>query len=215
MRSSSILVAITSNFPSTLCPQTMGCLLPINIDNIFPISHRRTVTGDSERYSCPTITPPPISTERTIFGTDGCTVYGYPSAGGVLIKEAADLVDMLFLSLPRSHASPRSPSAADEDRFCNLMRRTGAKLWPSTQDWIEAQIGMRDVTEEEEKVLVFGWPADGVGVWVLRFASARQVPEDYGRMGFAMDMEERIQMMREYGAVFVEDVMQVEELRHG
>jgi hypothetical protein len=166
------------------------------------------------RYSCPT-NPPLSTTERTKFGTTrGCIVYGYPSTGGVLVKEA-DLLDMLFLSLPRSHVSQRSPSADEEDIFCNLMRRTGATLWPSKEDRIEVLVGMREATEEEEKVLVFGWPGDGVGVWVLRFKSARQMPTDFGRLSLAMNMEEKIQMMREYGATFVEDVTQVEELCDG
>lgn len=81
---------------------------------------------DSQVVSCPT-NPPESTTERTEFGTRGCIVYCYPSTGGVLIKEA-NLLDMLFLSLPRSHVSQRSASADEEDRFCNLMRRTGATL---------------------------------------------------------------------------------------
>ena len=47
---------------------------------------------------------------------------------------------------------------------------------------------------------------------MLRFGSAGHVPRDFGRMSLAMNMEEKIQMMREYGAAFVEDVTQVEEL---
>ena len=155
-----MLVAITFNFLWTLCQQTISCSLPINL---FPVSRQRTIMGDSLDVSCPTNPPPLSTTERTVFGTRGCVVYGYPSAGGVLIKEA-DLLDMLFLPLPRSHVSQRSPSADEEDRFCHLMRRTGATLWPSKQDWIEVQMGLREITEEEEKVLVFGWPTDGVGV---------------------------------------------------
>ncbi|GIK01853.1 hypothetical protein Aspvir_005894 [Aspergillus viridinutans] len=166
--------------------------------------------GDSQDVSCPT-NPSESTTERTEFGTRGCLIYGYPSTGGVLIKEA-DLLDLLFLSLPRSHVSLRSPSADEEDRFCNLLRRTGATWWPSREDWVEVQLGMREMTEEEEKVVEFGWPTDGVGVWVLRFMSAEQLPRDFGRMRLAMNMEEKIQIMREYGATFVEDVTQVEEL---
>jgi uncharacterized protein YifE (UPF0438 family) len=183
--------------------------------NLFPIFHQRTVMDDrSQRGSCPR-SPPLSTTERTEFGALGCIVYGYPSTGGVLIKEA-DLLDMLFLSLSRFHASQRSPSADEEDRFCNLMRRTGATLWPSKEYWIEVELGAREATEEEEeKVLVFCWPTDGVGVWVLRTGSARQMPRDFGRMSLAMNMEEKIQMMREYGATFVEDVAQVEKLCDG
>ncbi|KAL2810220.1 hypothetical protein BJX63DRAFT_423272 [Aspergillus granulosus] len=187
-----MLVAIISTFLSTLCQQTIGRLLPINVDR-FPIFRQQTVMDDRQDVSCPT-NPPLSTTERTVFSTWGCVVYGYPSTGGVLRKDA-DLVDMLFLSLPCSHISQRSPSADEEDRFCNLLRRTGATWWPSREDWVEVQIGMREMTEEEEKVVVFGWPTDGVGVWVLRFASA-----------------EKIQIMREYGATFVEDATQMEEL---
>ncbi|KAJ6012628.1 hypothetical protein N7522_002983 [Penicillium canescens] len=202
-----MLVAIILNFLSTLCQQTIGCSLPMDISSIFP---QQTVMRDSRIFA--PIGPALSTTERTVFGPLGCVVYGYPSTGGVLIKEAADLLDMLFLSVPRSHASQRSPSADEEDRFCNLMRRTGAKFWPSKEEWIQVKMEMREITEEEEKVMVYGWPTDGVGVWVLRYESASQMPRDFGRMSFAMNMDERIQIMKEYGATLFEDVTQVKEL---
>ncbi|GFF32217.1 hypothetical protein IFM46972_03471 [Aspergillus udagawae] len=205
-----MLVAIISTFLLTLCLQTIGRLPLINVDR-FRIFRQRAVTEDHPDGSCPT-NPPLSTTKRTIFSIWGCVVYGYPSTGGVLRKNA-DLVDMLFLSLPRSHVSLRSPSADEEDRFCNLLRRTGATWWPSREDYVEVQLDGREMTEEEAKVVEFGWPTDGVGVWVLRFASAEQLPWDFGRMHLAMNMEEKIQIMREYGATFVEDVTQVEELR--
>lgn len=170
-------------------------------------------TPDPQRYSCPS-NPPLSTTQRTEFGTQGCLIYGYPSTDGVLIKEA-NLLDMLFLSLPRSHKTQRSPSATEEDDFCRLLRRVGATLWPSKRDWVETQLGLREMTEAEERVLVYGWSTDGVGVWVSRYASARQVPKDFGRVSLAMNMEEKIEMMKEYGAVFVEDVAQVAKLRDG
>ncbi|PKX99537.1 uncharacterized protein P174DRAFT_509441 [Aspergillus novofumigatus IBT 16806] len=175
MRFSSMLIPIISTFLLTI-----GRLLPINVDR-FPIFRQRTVIDDQPDGSCPT-NPPLSTTERTVFGIWGCVIYGYPSTGGVLRKDA-DLVDMLFLSLPAL-----------------------------TEDWVEVQLDGREMTEEEAKVVEFGWPTDGVGVWVLRFASAEQLPRDFGRMRLAMNMEEKIQIMREYGATFVEDVTQVEEL---
>ncbi|OJZ83576.1 hypothetical protein ASPFODRAFT_48988 [Aspergillus luchuensis CBS 106.47] len=202
-----MLVSIIFNFLSTLCQQVIGCSLPIAISSIFP---QQTVMRDSRIFA--PIGPALSTTERTVFGPGGCVVYGYPSTGGVLIKDGPDLLDMLFLSVPRSHASQRSPSADEEDRFCNLMRRTGAKFWPSKEEWIAVKMGRRDITEEEEKVMVYGWPTDGVGVWVLRYRSASQMPRDFGRMSFAMNMDERIQIMKEYGATFFEDVTQVKEL---
>ncbi|KAJ5678635.1 hypothetical protein N7462_006879 [Penicillium macrosclerotiorum] len=199
------IVAITSNYLST------GRFLPIAINNNF--FHRRTVIyDDSQEISCRP-DPPPSTTQRTDFGGKGCMIYGYPSTGGVLIKEA-DYLDLLFLSLPRSHESQRSPSADEEDKFCNLLRRTGATWWPSKMTWMMAQLGF-EKTQEQEKVVVFGWPMDGVGVWVLRYENDSQLPEGFGRISFAMNMEEKIQLMREYGAAFVEDVTQVEELHDG
>ncbi|KAG4434991.1 hypothetical protein IFR05_009516 [Cadophora sp. M221] len=150
-------------------------------------------------------------TERTSFGTLGCAVYGYPSTGGVLSKEA-DILDMLFLSISRTESSQRSPNVEEEDKFCNLLRRTGAKWWPSRDYEAEVLIGMRSITEEEAKIFVLGWPTDGVGVWVLRFKNERVLPRDFGRLAMALDMEEKIGLMKEYGAEFVEDVEQVEEL---
>lgn len=202
-----MLVSIIFNFLSTLCQQVIGCSLPIAISSISP---QQTVMRDSRIFA--PIGPALSTTERTVFGPGGCVVYGYPSTGGVLIKDGPDLLDMLFLSVPRSHASQRSPSADEEDRFCNLMRRTGAKFWPSKEEWIAVKMERRDITEEEEKVMVYGWPTDGVGVWVLRYRSASQMPRDFGRMSFAMNMDERIQIMKEYGATFFEDVTEVKEL---
>lgn len=88
-------------------------------------------------------------------------------------------------------------------------------MWPSKEDVLEVEVGLREATKEEEKVLVFGWPTDGVGAWVLRYKSARELPKGFGRLSLAMNMEEKIQVMREYGATFVEDVTQVEELFEG
>ncbi|KAH8426491.1 uncharacterized protein LDX57_004226 [Aspergillus melleus] len=208
-----------SSFLSFLGAQTIGRVLPINVDRL-PIVGRRPRARDGVKQdgvkqdnacSCP-MNPPLSTMERTVFSRAGCLVYGYPSTGGVLIKNA-DLADLLFLSLPRFQPVQRASSVDEEDRFCKLLRRTGATWWPSREDKLGVILEEREMTEEEKKVLVFGWPADGVGVWVLRFANASEMPRDFMRIRFAMNMEERIQIMREYGATFVEDVSQVEELR--
>lgn len=71
------------------------------------------------------------------------------------------------------------------------------------------------------KVVTFGWPADGVGVWVLRLSDMadrkmlpdyRKMPADYDKMNFAISMEERTGVMRDFGAEFVEDLSLVKEL---
>ncbi|KAJ5787296.1 hypothetical protein N7457_002286 [Penicillium paradoxum] len=90
-------------------------------------------------------------------------------------------------SLHQTEASQRSPCADEEDQL---------------SDWIDVLIGMREITEEEEKVLVFGWPTNEVGAWVLRFRSAAELPKGFGRMSLAMNVEK----------IQIEDVPQVKEL---
>ncbi|KAM3074476.1 hypothetical protein ACMFMF_006485 [Clarireedia jacksonii] len=154
---------------------------------------------------------PPSHTIRTEFGNRGCTIYGYCSTGGVLVKEA-NILDMKFLSLDRLHPAERSDDAVEEDEFCGLMRKLGATWWNSRQEWAEAQIGLVELTEIQKRVLVFGWPTDGVGVWVLRYKSEREVPNDFGRINLVITMDEKIEVMKEYGALFYEDMGAVEEL---
>jgi hypothetical protein len=51
-----------------------------------------------------------------------------------------------------------------------------------------------------------------LGVWVLRYASEYEVPKDSGMVRMALDMDEKIEAMRKFGAEFVADVSEVEEL---
>ena len=149
---------------------------------------------------------------RTIFGSRGCNIYGYPSSGGIFVKKA-DVLDLLYLSPSRSQACERSPDSDEEDKFCASLQRVGAKWWISKQDWINAILGARDLTDEESKVVVYGWPTEGAGVWVLRYGSEDDVPYDFGRLRLALTMEKRIVIMQEYNAEIAEDAFQVPELR--
>ena len=167
--------------------------------------------GENPSGSCPTDYPLSI-TKCTAFGyLPGCTVYGYPSSGGVLIKES-DIVDMQFLSLDRLQPSERSTNIVEEDEFCILMRRLAATWWASEREWIDVQLGERERTELEKRVLIFGWPSDGVGVWMLRFASENELPKDFGRLGMVISMDEKVKVMREYGAPFYNNANDIKEL---
>ncbi|OQO12004.1 hypothetical protein B0A48_02643 [Cryoendolithus antarcticus] len=184
---------------------------------VFRVPHSIDDDDDDDledhRTSCPAIvtrTP----TQRTVFGSRGCNIYGYPSSGGIWLKEA-DVLDLLYLSLSRSEVCHRSTDPNEEDEFCDRLRRVGAKWWVSRWDWANATIGAREATEEELKVVMYGWPAEGAGVWVLRYESKHDVPDDFGRLRLALTMEESIARMREYGAEFTEDASQVPELRDG
>ncbi|KAK6438003.1 hypothetical protein LTR95_005791, partial [Oleoguttula sp. CCFEE 5521] len=166
---------------------------------------------------------------RTVFYRTGqCRIHGHPSTGGILIIDKANLVDMLFLGIPRLVSSARAEDSAAEDAFCDLMRRLGAVWWRTETAWHRwhSRGKYGDSSDEEEsegeiehekniKVLTIGWPSNGVGVWILRHDNDWQKPKDFCRLDYAMSMIERIQVMKEYDAEFVEDPSQLEELRYG
>lgn len=91
------------------------------------------------------------------------------------------------------------------------MRRVGATWWASEQELVDVELGVRERTEKEKRVLVFGWPSDGVGVWLLRYGSEREMPLEFGRVLMAVNKDERVQIMKEYGAVFYDDVGELKE----
>jgi hypothetical protein len=167
---------------------------------------------------------------RSYFSQTACHVHGYPSSGGILIKRPANLVDLQFLSLPRNISTYRSENADEEDAFCDLMRRIGATWWESEAVFLRALVGEDayngDPADDEkdsvvraankaraQRIVTFGWPTDSFGVWVLRFKKRARRPADYGKMEFATNMEERIELMKQFGAEFVEDLSQVKELQ--
>lgn len=169
--------------------------------------------ADRPHGSCPQ-NPPFDTNKRTEFGRLGCTAYGYPSSGGTLIKEV-DVVDMQFLQLDRFSAARRSSDMAQEDEFCTRMRKIGVTWWADEQVWIDVQCGIRERTELESRQLIFGWPTNREGVWVLRYDSEWEVPRDFGKVFMALNMDERCQVMKHFGATFYADPETVNELIHG
>lgn len=71
---------------------------------------------------------------------------------------------------------------------------------------------MRTRTALQQRVLIFGWPTTG-GVWVLRFEDEDAVPRDLGRLALALNMDEKVRVMRQYGARYYGDPDSVSELR--
>lgn len=167
---------------------------------------------------------------RSYFDKNGCHVHGHPSSGGILIKKSVNLVDLQFLSLPRLAASKRSYNHDEEDAFCELLRRIGAKWWKDEAAYlmgfygVDAYDGDPDDHEKDpgvqaanearaRQIVTFGWPTDGVGVWVLSCKNKVFLPQNYKMIDFAVNMEERIEVMKDFGAKFVEDPSLVQELQ--
>lgn len=200
--------AITSLFSATTRPASMS-----PVDGSMTVDARHYPTGDE--VSCPAQSYP-HRTSRTSFNPGGCTIYGYPSTGGMLVKEKANILDMNFLSLPRHDAVERSSDNAEEDAFCKRLRRVGATWWQYNHQWEVnlVKYGEELVTDEQKQIMVYGWPADGRGVWVIKYEQAYDLPDDFGKVRMAADMEEKIEAMKALGAQFVADPDEVDELRY-
>lgn len=168
-----------------------------------------------DEESCPVQTYPRI-TSRTSFNSGGCTIYGYPSTGGILVKDNATILDMKFLSLPRFDAVECSFDSAGEDAFCERLRRVGATWWRYNCEWFDNLMdnGEELVTAEQKRIMVYGWPADGRGVWVLKYQQPGDLPDGFGKVRMAADMEEKIEAMKALGAEFVANPDEVEELQY-
>jgi hypothetical protein len=168
----------------------------------------REVSCPGQYYSC--------TASRTSFTPNGCIIYGHPSTGGILVKVKADVLDMKFLSLPRIRAVERSYDSTEEDAFCKRLRFVGATWWLFNEEWCYNLRKYHDelVTDEQKRIMVYGWPADGRGVWVLKYEQSDDLPDDFGKVRMAADMEEKIEAMKALGAEFVADPDEVEELKY-
>ena len=162
--------------------------------------------------SCPT-DKPCDATKRSEFGMYGCQVFGWPSSGGVLIKDPDNAVDLEYLGIERLNATSRSDSTNEEDAFCERPRKLGATWWASEEDYINVLLGLRERTPLEHSELVVGWPASG-GAWILRFENAKQRPKDFGKIKMALNMEERCRVVEEYGGTFYTDLEKIGEMLH-
>lgn len=155
--------------------------------------------------------PHPIQrdcTRRAVFVDYGCTLYSWPSSGGVIIKDNANGVEMVFLGLDRFNPpSERFEDAEAEDAFGRELRKIGGKRWKSEQRYLDAYFAEGNgtkLTEAELKVNIYGWPDNG-GLWVLHYPTEEDVPNDIARLNMAFTMEERCQLLKEYNAKFYEN----------
>jgi len=148
-------------------------------------------------------------TKRAKYGGWGCTLYGWPSSGGVVIREQADLVELRYLGLdPFNMPTSRHADPDDEDKFCVALRKIGGKWWRSEQRSIDVWVGDLHPdtmpTEEEEREVYIGWPKEG-GVLVLE-GNESAIPPEVGMLRMVGSMEERCWLLRDkLGAVYYAD----------
>ena len=150
-------------------------------------------------------------------------VFCYPSQGGMLILPYAASLDLDFLSLPRfpdDSTVARSGNAAEEDSFCERMRRVGGSWWESEDDFFEAMAGGRQLSQTENQLTIFAWPSfdtrsnaqqrgqvpiqqqdfDEEGLWALTIGSIRQGGmAGSGRLWNAGNMKSRAEGTKKLG----------------
>ena len=91
----------------------------------------------------------------------------------------------------------------------------GGKWWSSEENRIRKRLGYDESSERERSEQVLGWPiGPGNGsVWVLRLANEDARPKDFGKLMLCTSMDERCNVLKEWGAEFYEDARQVEEFK--
>ena len=189
----------------------------------LPPSTTATATAadaDDLSTSCPD--PTYFETSKRYDPLDGPVVYGHPSTttSGILIKTVT-AVELLHLNLDRFRAATPSSDPADEDEFCRRLRRVGAVWWSSYHAWVDAEVFRGELMSSEENVtrvvVETGWPSSGSGgVWVFRYdadkwdATSRTVAS---HLRLALNMDERCQIIQEFGGSLFADPDTCEELR--
>ncbi|KAJ0358498.1 hypothetical protein COL154_009124 [Colletotrichum chrysophilum] len=179
----------------------------------------------------PSYTPPTPSKRSKIFNGAGYLVVR-PSTGGIVVSHPS-AVDLVYLNLPRTHDTCTSTPAV-EDALATRMLSLGAPWWPS---WA-AYIFHRKRLDDEGVMYDFhhppdthvGYPSTG-GVWVLRFSpdipsvvvvnsegrsdeprrTFPLTPEGWHRrMEMVLSMNEKCEVIRDFGGVFFESVEECE-----
>jgi hypothetical protein len=187
--------------------------------------------GDVNPRARLNICPPPIDrdlTRRAVFEGHGCTIFAYPSTGGVVIKNDADLVDMHFLGLDRfSPCEKRYDDDVQETMFSRQVRKVGGKWWPDMGRYVNVTVGARQPIAEERVERYFGWPNQDApsenssedtkpketGVFVLEYDVDDPEEIETARLRMAISMAEKVELMKRMGAKFYADPRDYEGLK--
>ncbi|KAL4951611.1 hypothetical protein BDW69DRAFT_186245, partial [Aspergillus filifer] len=179
--------------------------------------------------SCPPARSDPPSIERTIIGIHLIRIYGWPSAGGLIVLLNPTRVDFDYLGwdiLDPPLERDRNQDA--EDEVCKQLLSLGATWYDSKARFkllaaaAENGRAARDkflteqvpaVTRTESLWVRVGWPSTG-GLWVVEFGDPRFEElidpcsgqetwvSDSALVSLAMDMDQRCQILERLGGKF-------------
>ncbi|EFR02183.1 hypothetical protein MGYG_05186 [Nannizzia gypsea CBS 118893] len=147
----------------------------------------------------------------------------------IIAKTGVDIVDLKFLGFD-IFAPPkeRLPSQEAEDRFCGLLRKLGGRHWRSYHALFNGTVDEMTAERDDGIKWYFAWPgidehpnarnleytvskdvAEGGGmveeggVWALENIPWNHI--EFGKLRMCLTMEEKVQVMKELGAVFYPD----------
>jgi hypothetical protein len=158
---------------------------------------------------------------RTEFSNSSCTVFSYPSSGGVVLKMVVGM-ELDFLGLPRIETVLCHDNSEMEDSFALHMLQIGARWWPSLKFYRRHAFSIYPYGYHYPSDRHVGYPSTG-GILLLElFAESSvswleehdppQKPETWARVLLSSSMDERCAVLKEFGATFYEDSGQCDKL---
>ncbi|EON66291.1 hypothetical protein W97_05684 [Coniosporium apollinis CBS 100218] len=150
-------------------------------------------------------------------------VTAYPSSGGIVLGHFS-AVELAHLNLSRTKPANRSSDPAEEDDLALRMLRLGAHWWPSWGLYARHKKRIIDGIPYDfhfPPVVNVGYPSSGKGVWVFKFSADKRTwdeederkpylerePDDWaGRIRMVLTMDERCEVLKDFGATFYEKV---------
>lgn len=166
---------------------------------------------------------------RTEFLPLACKTTAYPSSGGIMLGYFS-AVEMAYLGLSRTKPANRSRDPAEEDDLALRMLRLGAHWWPSWDLYARHQEQIIDGTPYDfhfPPIVNVGYPSSGKGAWVFLFSADQRTwdeedgrrpslgrkPDGWeGRIKMALTMDERCEILKDFGATFYENVDDCEDI---
>jgi hypothetical protein len=199
---------------------------------IFGRQQLQTQSGLSSRVDVAIYRQPYPSQDpntRTEFLSQLCIITAYPSSGNIIFGYFS-AVKLVHLNLSRTKPANRSPDPAEEDDLALRMLRLGAYWWPS---WDLYAIHRERIIEGIPYDFHFppnvnvGYPSSGKGIWVFKFSADKRTwdeederkpyleiePDDWkGKIGMTLTMDERCEVLKDFGATFYEKVEDCEDI---
>ena len=158
---------------------------------------------------------------RTKFLAGSCKTTAYPSMGGLVLGHFSP-PELDYLALSRMTPANRSSSPADEDDLAARMLGLGANWWPSWNFYSRHRERISELIPYDyhfPPVVHVGIPQGSHGVWVFKHSADEQTfdakhprkpyldrePDDWeGRIRMAMSMDERCQVIKDFGGMHFE-----------